>query len=77
MKIAAIATRRKIDSSWISFGIGDELGNRIGWQRWIYHQDIGFPADAGDRHDVAGEIEIQLVEQRPLIACVVATWSNV
>jgi tripartite-type tricarboxylate transporter receptor subunit TctC len=44
-------------SLWISLGISDELGNRLGRNRWMHHQDVGHDNNAGDRRDVADEIE--------------------
>jgi hypothetical protein len=33
------AGRRHTDLAWIGLGVGDELGNRLGWNQWIYFQD--------------------------------------
>jgi hypothetical protein len=32
-----------------ALAIGDELGNRIGWNRWIHHHDEGPAHDVRDR----------------------------
>src|SRR6516225_11817923 len=57
------AARRHADFARIGLGIGDELGDRRGWNRWIDH-DLGKADDACDRCDVADEIEIELVVER-------------
>src|SRR3974390_3667141 len=54
------APRRHIDLAWISLGIGDELRNGFGWNRWVYLHDERHTDDAGDRRDVGHEIEIQV-----------------
>ena len=59
-----VAGRRHVDLAGIGLGIGDELGNRLGRNRWIDHHDIGHADDARDRRDVADEIEIELVVER-------------
>ena len=59
-----VAGRRHVDLARIGLGIGDELGNRLGRNRWIHHHDKGHAADACDRRDVADEIEIELVIER-------------
>ena len=58
------AGRRHVDLARIGLGIGDELGNRLGRNRWIDHHDEGRADDARDRRDVADEIEIELVVER-------------
>ena len=60
----AVAGRRHVDLAGIGFGIGDELGNRLGRNRWIDLHDDGHADDARDRRDVADEIEIELVVER-------------
>ena len=59
-----VAGRRHVDLARIGLGVGDELGNGLGRNRWIHHHDIGRADDAGDRRDVADEIEIELVVER-------------
>src|SRR5262249_23584803 len=61
---ASGAARRKVDLTWIGLGIGDELGNGLGWKGWIYVHDKGLAANASDRRDVADEIEIELFIKR-------------
>src|SRR5262245_20122845 len=56
----SIAGRRHVDLAGIGLGVGDELRNRRGRKRWMYHNYAGLAANAGDRYDVAEEIEIEL-----------------
>ena len=58
------ASRGHVDLARISFGVGDELGNGLGRNRWIHHHDTGLAADARDRRDVAKEIVIELIVER-------------
>ena len=60
----ADAGRRHVDLARIGLGIGDEFGDRLGRKRRIHHHHIGIAADAGDRRDVAEEIEVQLFVER-------------
>ena len=61
----SVAGRRHVDLARIGLGIGDELGNRLGRNRWVDHHDEGTADDARDRRDVADEIVIEfLVERR-------------
>ena len=62
--VGAVAGRRHVDLARIGLGVGDELGNGLGRNRWIDHHDNGNAADARDRRDVADEIEIELVVER-------------
>src|SRR5215813_9829116 len=48
----------------MSFGISDELGDRLGWNRWIHHHEVRHDNNAGDRRDVADEIEVELLIKR-------------
>ena len=59
-----VAARRHIDLARIGLGVGDELGNRLGRNRWIHLHDVGHAHDARDRRDVAKKIEIELVIER-------------
>src|SRR6516165_8313549 len=52
------------DLARIGLGIRDELENRLGRNRWMYRYDVGLPVNAGDRRDVADEIETKLVIER-------------
>ena len=47
--------------------MGDELGHRLGWKRWIDLHDIWNADDARDGRDVADEIEIELVVERRVV----------
>ena len=61
---SSAAGRRHRELAWIGLGIGDEVGNRPNRNRWIYLQDTGCSEEAGDRDDVAAEIETKLFVQR-------------
>src|SRR5262245_39726922 len=63
---ASNGARRNVDLAWISLGISDELGNRLGRNRWMHHQDGGHDNNAGDRRDVADKIETKLFVQRSI-----------
>ena len=39
-----VAGRRHVELARIGLGIGDELGNRLGRNRWIHHHDVGLRA---------------------------------
>src|SRR5262249_17495207 len=41
-----------------------ELGNRLGWDRWIDHHEKGRADDASNRCDVAEKNEIEVVVTR-------------
>src|SRR5215472_12763525 len=56
--------RRHGDLARIGLGIGDELGNCLGWNRWMHHYDVRLAVNACDRCDVADEIETELVIER-------------
>jgi hypothetical protein len=56
--------RGKIDLAGIGFGIGDELGNRFGGKRRIYHHDVGRADDAGNGCDVSDKVEIEFLVER-------------
>src|SRR5262245_12410215 len=55
---------RQANLARVGLGIGDELGNSFGRNRWMYRYDVGLPVNAGDRRDVADEIETKLVIER-------------
>jgi hypothetical protein len=57
-------TRRHGELTRIGLGVSDELGNRLGRNRWVYQHDVGVDNNAGDRGGIANEIKIQLVVQR-------------
>src|SRR5258707_11019202 len=50
-----------IDLARIGLGKGNELGNRLGRNRWMYLHDERYANYAGDRRDVTDKIEIELV----------------
>ena len=61
-----------VDLARIGFRIGDEFGNRLCWKRCTDRHDVGESDDAGNRRDVADEIETEFfVECR--IDCVYRT----
>src|SRR5260221_14600855 len=53
-----------VELAGIGLGIGDELGDRLGRDRWIDQHDVGHTGDASNRRDVAAEIETKLFVQR-------------
>jgi len=60
--VGAANTGRAItNSTGIGLGTGDELRNRLGWNRRVHHHDVGIADDARDRRNVADEIEIQAI----------------
>src|SRR6478736_10242273 len=64
--------RCHVDLAGIGLGVGDELWNRLSWNRWIYHHDIRCAHEACDRRDVADEVEIEFIVERR-IDCVRCT----
>src|SRR5262249_40647554 len=56
--------RCHVELARMGLGVGDELGNRLGRDRWIHYQDLGCADDGRDRRDVADEVEIDLVVER-------------
>src|SRR5262249_33839230 len=64
MSRRSVAGRCHADLAWIGLGIGDELGNRFSWHRWVHHHDEGLASDAGARRDVRVEIKTKLFVQR-------------
>jgi hypothetical protein len=57
----ADAARSEIELARIGLGVGDELGNGGGRERRVHHRDVRHAGHAGDRRDVANEIEGELV----------------
>src|SRR5262245_20614152 len=67
----ADTARRHVDLARIGLGVSDEFGDCLSWHRWIDHYDKGHDNNAGDRCNVADEIEVELViERRVGRACV-------
>jgi hypothetical protein len=60
----AVAGRAIIELAWIGLGIGNELGNRLGWHRGVDLHDNRLARDTGDRRDVADEIVIEPYVER-------------
>ena len=65
----AIARRRHIELSRISFGIGDEFGDRLGGNRWVYFHDKRYAHHARDGCYVLDEIKLEILVER-LVYCV-------
>src|SRR5215475_4795650 len=61
MEYGPVAARRHVDLARIGLGIGDELGNGLGWNRWMDLHDERRTGDARDRCDVTDEIKSELV----------------
>src|SRR5262249_12105536 len=53
--------RRHVDFARVDLGIGDKLGNGVGWNRWVELHDERHADDARHRRDVAYEIEVEVV----------------
>src|SRR5262245_39370471 len=66
MRRASNRARPNVDLAWISLGMSDELGDRLGRNGWMHHHHVGHNNRAGDRHDVAVEIETKLFVQRSI-----------
>jgi hypothetical protein len=56
---AAVAGRRHVDLVGIGLGVGDELDDGFSRKRRIDHHHVRHRHDAGDRGDVADEVEGQ------------------
>ena len=63
MGYGPVAGRRHAERARIGLGIGNELGEGVGWNRWIYFHDVGH-AHARDRRYVADENCNSVCEQR-------------
>src|SRR5581483_9749506 len=57
---AAVARRCHVDLAGIGLRVGDELGNGFGRHARIDHHDLGYAHDAGNRRNVANEIETEI-----------------
>src|SRR5262249_47194739 len=55
------SSRRIIDFARASLGIGDDLGNRLSRDRWIYRHDKWCADNPSDWRDIADEIVVELV----------------
>src|SRR5262245_37137606 len=64
MEEGSIAVRRHVDLTRIGLGVSNELGNRLGWNRWVDHHEKGRTDDASNRRDVAEKNEIEVVVER-------------
>src|SRR5262249_12290922 len=54
----SIAARPHVDLTRVSFGMGDELGDRLGRNRRMHHYDEGCTHDARNRCDVTEAAEL-------------------
>src|SRR5262249_31417555 len=59
-------TRRHGELAGIGLGIGDELGDRRRWNREVRYHNVVHAGDAGNRRDVAAEIETELFVHRSI-----------
>src|SRR5215468_7769308 len=53
--------RAHVDLARATFGIGDKLWDGFGGERRMHHHHVGDDNNAGDRRDVADEIEVEFV----------------
>jgi hypothetical protein len=53
-----------IDLAGIGLGVRNQVGNRLRRQRRVYHQHAHSTDDAGNRRDIADEIETKIVVKR-------------
>ena len=72
MLCGPVAGRPVANLAWIGFRVGDEFGNRLRRKRSAYRHDVGKSRDAGNRRDVADEIETEFFVERR-IDCVHGT----
>src|SRR5207253_918331 len=56
---SSVAARGKVDFAWIGLGIGNELGNALGWKRRIHLHDIRHADNSGNRRKVTEKIVIE------------------
>src|SRR3954453_20009848 len=64
MACRSVAARSDVDLARVSPGKGDELGNRLRRERWVYYHNERDRDDARDRCDVAEEVEIEFFVKR-------------
>src|SRR5262249_20349586 len=64
MCAASDTDRRHVELARIGLAIGDELGNRLSWDRRIYRDDIWYADDASDWRDSGRESERGLCRKR-------------
>ena len=72
MLCGPVAGRPLADLARIGFRVGDKFGNRLRRKRSTYRHDVGKSRDAGNRRDVADEIETEFFVERR-IDCVHCT----
>src|SRR6476660_9816180 len=57
MARASLASRRHVDLTRIGFDVGNEFRKGLRWKGWMHNHDVGHDHNAGDRREVADEIE--------------------
>jgi hypothetical protein len=50
------------DLARIGLGVGDQLGDAPGWERWMRNQHHGVNHETANRRDVAPHVEWQVLE---------------
>src|ERR1700704_5334088 len=56
-----VAARGIVDFARIGLGVGNELGNTLGWKRWIDLHKIRHPDNSRNGRDVTEEIVVEPV----------------
>src|SRR5215467_12021512 len=56
--------RRQVDLAGIGFGVSNELGNCLRWNRWIDHHEERNANNASNWRDVAEKRETKVVVER-------------
>src|SRR2546430_8759787 len=64
MARSSVTGRSNVDYPWISLGVGDEFGDRVGWNRWMELHHERSTDETGDWRNVTNEIEIE-----PFVQC--------
>src|SRR5262245_4082868 len=64
MRGGPVAGRCHAELARISLGVGDELRNRLGRNRWVHDHDDAASGEGRDRRDVADKIEIEFLIER-------------
>src|SRR4051812_38873617 len=61
---ASDAARSHVELARMCLGMGDELRNGLGRNRWIHQHDKGLTRDPRDWRNVADEVEVELLVER-------------
>src|SRR5437867_11905958 len=64
MGYAPSSSGAHVELAWIGFSVSYELRDRFSRNGWNDHHKLGTTGNAGDRRDVADEIEIELFVER-------------